>query len=62
MLSFITGVIWEIIRLYFFVIGVVAFVQQPLEWLEFTFSLAKFCEQASVNTYHLLESYYHLSP
>ena len=36
MLSFITGVIWEIIRLYFFLIGVVAFHQNPLEWLEFT--------------------------
>ena len=58
MLGFVTGVIWEIIRLYFFLIGVVCFFQKPLEWLEFTFNLAKFCEQAWVNTYHLLGRYY----
>ena len=60
MLSFITGVVWEIIRLYFFLIGVVAFSQRPLEWLAFTFDIAKFVEQSWLNTYHLLESYYYL--
>ena len=60
MLSFITGVIWEIIRWYFFLIGVVAFSQRRLEWLAFTLNIARFVEQSWVNTYHLIEEYYYL--
>ena len=60
MLGFLTGLIWEVIRLYFFLIGVVAFLQKPLEWLEFTYEVGKFVEHLAVNGLHLVESYYYL--